>query len=67
MPSRQILVCSSIFLFMVCGAAFLERRLPSIMPPEQFIIYSQPQSRIDNHAAFQPREYIRIVQFPGRK
>lgn len=67
MPIRQILICSSIFIFVLCGAAFLQRRLPLNMPPEQLIIYSQPHDKMGNHAAFQPREYIRIVQFPGRE
>lgn len=62
MPIRQILVCSSIFLVIICSAAFLARQLSPLMSLEQSRLYfKQLNIGLRNPAAFQPREYMRIV------
>ncbi len=63
MPIRQILVCSSLFILITCGAAFLEHNVPPTMPAKQLHLHSrQPNARMEINGSFQPREYIRIVQ-----
>ncbi|GAA0136491.1 hypothetical protein YSY43_33320 [Paenibacillus sp. YSY-4.3] len=64
MPVRQILVCSSIFLVIMCGAVFHARHLSLLMSLEQSHLYLQQLNiGLRNPTAFQPREYIRIAPF----